>query len=712
MSGGLRHPDWYLISDQKFRQRGALKLSYQTFRGENFVVISDTLTGQYLRLSQRAEVMWNKLDGKRNIQAVFDELSDSPGTATTQHEVVDWIMQLVGSGVLLSDHDLDPKSLSERGQKKRDKNLEMRAASPLSIKIEMFDPNWLIQKTFPLFAWLFTAFGGFVIVGILVTGLALAVLNAEMLAQSSDGALLSQSGLIALALAYPVMKILHELAHGYAVHRFGGEVREFGVMLLIFFPVPYVEASEASAFPDKRARMLVGAAGILAELVIAAISMILWLQIEPGFERAVLFNFMLIGSISTLFFNGNPLLKFDAYFVLADWLEMPNLATRAGAYMSDVFLSVVLRLRREVFPGPGEASILGIYGVLSLIYRLILTMGIALIVSRLFYAIGILLAIWAVVMSIVWPLVKLAKKGSKMARAQNRSFRYWRRLVGLCVTVVGLFAFVPLPFMALGEGQITVVRAAEIRAGTSGHITEIAQLVGAEGSAQTVRTGNMLMQLENPTQSTRAVSLKLDMHARADALGRGGLSVTQRQEQERNLVLTQKALDDVTLLEDARNLTSPADGQLSWAGGVPPVVGSFVFRGDLLGDVIARDTLEVQLAFPAAFAGIIPLGIPQIDMRLPNGDTLTQIATRTQIIAPGQQAPPALFATNGGTIPQLPNAPDLALDAAYLVWIAPDLDLSPFARMRVKARIELPRATAFEQARFQFRRLFLRANRV
>ena len=69
------------------------------------------------------------------------------------------------------------------------------------------------------------------------------------------------------------------------------------------------------------------------------------------------------------------MLKFDAYFVLADWLEMPNLATRAGAYMSDVFLSVVLRLRREVLPGPGEASILGIYGVLSLIYRLILTYG-------------------------------------------------------------------------------------------------------------------------------------------------------------------------------------------------------------------------------------------------------------------------------------------------------------------------------------------------
>jgi len=97
---------------------------------------------------------------------------------------------------------------------------------------------------------------------------------------------------------------------------------------------------------------------------------------------------------------------------------------------------------------------------------------------------------------------------------------------------------------------------------------------------------------------------------------------------------------------------------------------------------------------------------------VPNGETITQPATRTQIIAPGQQAPPALFAANGGTIPQLPNAPELALDAAFLVWITPEQDLSRYARMRLKARIELPRASAFQQARFQFRRLFLRANRV
>ena len=140
MSGGLRHPDWYLISDQKFRRRGALKLSYQTFRGENYVVISDTLTGQYLRLSQRAEVMWNKLDGQRTIQAIFDDLSNSPGTATTQHEVVDWVMQLVGGGLLLSDHDLDPKACQSVARKNATKSWKCVPRVPCRLR-----SNCLIQ---------------------------------------------------------------------------------------------------------------------------------------------------------------------------------------------------------------------------------------------------------------------------------------------------------------------------------------------------------------------------------------------------------------------------------------------------------------------------------------------------------------------------------------------------------------------------------------
>ena len=117
----------------------------------------------------------------------------------------------------------------------------------------------------------------------------------------------------------------------------GGEVHEMGVMLLVLMPVPYVDASASSAFPEKRRRMVVGAAGMIVELFVASIALALWLEMQPGALRAVLFNVMLIAGISTVLFNANPLLRFDGYYILSDWLEIPNLRQRAQQYLGSIF---------------------------------------------------------------------------------------------------------------------------------------------------------------------------------------------------------------------------------------------------------------------------------------------------------------------------------------------------------------------------------------
>ena len=109
-------------------------------------------------------------------------------------------------------------------------------------------------------------------------------------------------------------------------------MHDIGIMLLVLLPVPYVEASAATVFKSKYRRAMVGAAGMAVELFVAAAAFYLWLLVEPGLLRAVLFNVMLIASVSTLLFNGNPLLRYDAYYILADLIEMPNLAARSLRY--------------------------------------------------------------------------------------------------------------------------------------------------------------------------------------------------------------------------------------------------------------------------------------------------------------------------------------------------------------------------------------------
>ncbi|MDG1801035.1 MAG: PqqD family protein, partial [Paracoccaceae bacterium] len=173
----LRHPDWHLLSDQKFRRRAAIGTSHQMFRGEAFVVLCDRVTGHNLRLTERAQELWQLFDGRRTLNDIWEHLMRRPAIAPSQGELVEWVMQLVGTGLILSDHELDPIYLSDRTNKRRSSTMEQRFASPLAIKIKLFDPSWLVRKTYPLVGMMFTPFGGSVVAAVLLSALVLAVMN-------------------------------------------------------------------------------------------------------------------------------------------------------------------------------------------------------------------------------------------------------------------------------------------------------------------------------------------------------------------------------------------------------------------------------------------------------------------------------------------------------------------------------------------------------
>ena len=123
-----------------------------------------------------------------------------------------------------------------------------------------------------------------------------------------------------------------------------------GMMLLVFMPVPYVDASAAGRLPRQVATALVGAAGMLVELVLAALAMYRLGAVEPGLVRAVAFNVMLIAGVSTLIFNGNPLLRFDGYYILADLIEIPNLRAARQPATGATWPSATLRRARRRAP--------------------------------------------------------------------------------------------------------------------------------------------------------------------------------------------------------------------------------------------------------------------------------------------------------------------------------------------------------------------------
>src|SRR6185436_411098 len=255
---------------------------------------------------------------------------------------------------------------------------------------------------------LFGPFGLLLWLTVVGTGLVLMVQHWSELTQDVSDRVLAPENLVIMLLVFPVLKAIHEFGHACAVKAWGGEVHEMGIMLLVLMPVPYVDASAASAFPEKLRRVVVGAGGMIVELFIASIALALWLEVQPGILRAVLFNVMLIAGVSTVLFNVNPLLRFDGYYILSDLLEIPNLRQRAQQYLGSLFERGLFGVDAPRIDATWrERAWLVVFAIGSFIYRIFITLAIASFIATQYFLIGMLLAAWAVIGGVALPIVAL-----------------------------------------------------------------------------------------------------------------------------------------------------------------------------------------------------------------------------------------------------------------------------------------------------------------
>ena len=358
MSGQLFSPVWYRVADLRPRLRRHVALSRHRYRGQRWYLLSDPVSGRDFRINEAGWALVGRFDGRRTLQRLWQEVCERLGDAApTQDEVIRLLGRLHQADLVQMPAPPQLPELQRRKGRQRRARWLQYLRSPLSIKIPLWDPDAFLSRTLPLVAPLFSRRG--LLGWVLLVGSA-AVLGAEHFDTLREGwqdRLFSLQGIVMLTLLYPLVKALHELAHGWAVKRWGGEVHEMGVMLLVFLPVPYVDASASTRFESPAQRMMVAAAGVLTELGIAALAMWFWVYAEPGLARALAWQTMLIGTVSSLLVNGNPLLKFDAYYVLADALQIPNLAKRANAHIGWLARRYLLgdREAEPAVQAPGEA---------------------------------------------------------------------------------------------------------------------------------------------------------------------------------------------------------------------------------------------------------------------------------------------------------------------------------------------------------------------
>ena len=385
------------------------------------------------------------------------------------------------------------------------------------------------------------------------------------------------------------------------------------LILRVFVPVPYVDASAASAFSDKHRRMAVGAAGILVELALAASAFLLWLVLQPGLARDITLDVMFIGGISTLLFNGNPLLRFDGYYILADAVEIPNLGPRASRYLGYLTRRYLFGMPTAHAPvtGRGERGWFVVYGLASVLYRLTISLAIALYVAGKWFLVGTILAVWVLVGQIFYPLVRFSVAVARDAGLQGRRLRTALVSALGVAAAFGLALGVPVPASTRAEGVMRVPEEALVRAPEDGFVARVLQPDGTP-----VTLGDPLFELTDPLLRARITALRWhvrELQARRDATllsdrARTGII-------EEDLDEARAELTETEARRRALRVASSRNGTFL-VPGIQDLPGRFVRRGELLGYVTDRTEVTARVVVPEAASDRIRRNTVRIAARL------------------------------------------------------------------------------------------------
>ncbi len=506
MSGPFQSTSWFKVAELRPRLRAHTRLRRHRYRGGTWYVADDGAAGRSHRFSWGAYMLVGRLDGIRTVDAIWRELSETLGEeAPSQDEVIATLSELHAHDLLASDRPPDTDELFDRYAKRRRQTWMQNLKSPLSIRIPLVDPDAFLTRTMPLLRPLFGWAGVLLWLLIVVPAALIASAKWEALTGNLLDRVLAADNLLLLSLVYPVVKIVHELGHGYAAKANGREVREMGVMFLLFYPIPYVDASAASALRSKWRRAFIGAAGVIAELVLAALAVYAWVLLEPGLLRAIAFDVILVAGVSTVVINGNPLLRFDGYYILSDLLEIPNLGSRANRYWADLIDRHVFR-SHDVKPfaaTAGEKRWFLVYAPAAFVARMVLLFGIAMIVATKFFVVGVALALWSLWTGIILPVGKMVSHvfASPQLRRNRRRAVQWT--VGAAVAAAVLLFAVPMPHHTNAQGVVWLPDEAHVRAGSDGVITRLDAVEG-----RTVRSGDPIARAERPALAAEVAALE------------------------------------------------------------------------------------------------------------------------------------------------------------------------------------------------------------
>ncbi len=625
---------WHRIAGQRLQLRPGVEIRRQQYRGELWYVVHDPFTNAFYRIRPGARRFLLHLTGRNTVEEAWRRcLREDRGTAPGQSEVIHLLGQLHQASLLQSDLAPDSRQLFERLRRHQQTQVRSAFGSLLFFRIPLWDPDRFLKRFVPLarhaFSW--AGFAAWAIVILLAAKTAIDH-HDQLFARGQE--VLAPGNLALLFGAFFLTKLLHEFGHAFACRVFGGEVHQMGVMLLVFSPVPYMDATASWSFRERWRRVWVGAAGMYVELFIASLALFVWANTGAGMLNSLAYNIIFVASVSTLLFNLNPLLRFDGYYILSDLADTPNLHQRSRAQMFGW-------AERGLFGVPqalpvastrGEAAFLGLFGIASGIYRIFVFAVIILFVADKFFGLGLVAAAtggFALLVLPVFRFIRYLAREPRLDRHRPRAVAVTAIGVGAIVAFLALY---PWPHHTYAPGVLQTREQARIYTLSDGYLTEF---TATSGTA--VRAGDLLVRMTNPELNLRLAAAEARVRQvrlqENVALETGGasLKVLQRQRESAEAELAE-------VLEQRRGLEirAPIDG--IW---VTPragdVLGELTARGRQLGIVIRPPHFEfIAVVAQDDSARLFAHSDPVAEIRLP-GQAGRPVAVSAIQLVPGRQ---------------------------------------------------------------------------
>ena len=424
------------------------------YLGISYWVVKDPVGLKYFRLQPEQYHALQLLNGDRHLEELRDALHDELPTVRLQlSDIQHLITDLHQKGLVFSNRIGQGASLAKLNFEEKKKKLFNTMRSLLYVRLPGWDPEAVLARLYPLVRWIYhPTTVTLTLLFVISSWVLLAVQFDTFTAQMPEfQQFFSWPNLLYLWITLGTCKVIHEFGHGLSCKHFGGECHAMGVMLLVFSPCLYCDVSDSWMLKSKWQRIAIGAAGMYIEVVISAIAIYIWWNTQSGLIHHLCLNIFFVTTITTVIWNANPLMRFDGYYMMSDFLEIPNLRPKADRLLRDWFGWYCLGIEAKPDPFMPESGRAGfvMFAIAAGLYRWFILAAIMVFLYTVLkpyglQSIGIALAVVSIV-TILFNLVLNIYKQVTAPRIEPLSRPKIAISLGLLVTVIACTMAVPLP---------------------------------------------------------------------------------------------------------------------------------------------------------------------------------------------------------------------------------------------------------------------------